>query len=172
MKKNNKLPMEHREESQDENLGKSIIKVFSTYFTGKLKIALILGILAFLFLGLLKIPYKGFISIIIAVSNLIPYIGPIIGGIVAVSITLISTNLSKGLWMLGIMILLQIIDGWYLEPKILGKAFGINPIMIFIIVFIGGVIFGIPGMIFGVPIAVIIRILYKKIRSADFTREP
>ncbi|MCR1898530.1 AI-2E family transporter [Irregularibacter muris] len=145
-----------------DSLFKEIKNVFFTYFKGKLTIALILGALAWGMLWILKIPYSGIMGVLIGGLNLIPYIGPLLSAILVVGTTLILTNLKKALWALAVVILLQIMDDWILQPKILGKAFGINPIMIFVLVFVGGLAFGIPGMILAVPIGAILKIIFKK----------
>lgn len=144
------------------SLPEAIINVFKIYFKGKLKIAFLLGMIAFLLFWILRIPYGFILSIIIGIFNLIPYIGNIIGGSIVLIFALLSGGVQKALWSLAIIILLEIIEDFFLEPKILGKSFGLHPLLIFIVVLLGGMIFGIPGMILAVPIAGIIRVLFKK----------
>ncbi|SHH50232.1 AI-2E family transporter [Tepidibacter thalassicus] len=143
------------------NFCKLVNRIFSQYIVGKAIDSLIIGILCFIGLLILKIPYALLISIIIGITNMIPYFGPFIGAVPAILITLIN-NPINALW-LGIFIfLLQQFDGLYLGPKILGDKVGLSPLWIIVAVIIGGGAFGLAGMFLGVPAMAIIKIQLEK----------
>ncbi|MEJ8555458.1 AI-2E family transporter [Tepidibacter sp. Z1-5] len=140
---------------------KIVNKIFSQYIIGKSIDSLIIGIICFVGLLMLKVPYALLISIIICVSNMIPYFGPFIGAVPAILITLIN-NPIQAIWVALFILLLQQFDGLYLGPKILGDKVGLNPLWIIVAVILGGGLFGISGMFLGVPAMAIIKIQLEK----------
>ncbi|WZL72537.1 AI-2E family transporter [Clostridiaceae bacterium 35-E11] len=148
-------------EGLKENL-KEFFNIFKRVLKGKIKIALLLGVTAYSFFKLMHIPYAGVLSLVLFFSNLIPYIGIFIGGGMVVLIILFVGSWQQSLMALGVIIGLQLLEGMYLEPKVLGKEFNMHPIWIFIAVLLGGAVFGIPGMILAVPLAVFIKETIRK----------
>ncbi len=140
---------------------KIVNKIFSQYIIGKSIDSLIIGIICFVGLLMLKVPYALLISIIICVSNMIPYFGPFIGAVPAILITLIN-NPIQAIWVAVFILLLQQFDGLYLGPKILGDKVGLNPLWIIVAVILGGGLFGIKGMFLGVPVMAITKIQLEK----------
>lgn len=122
--------------------------------------AFIIGIINFIFMEIMGMPYAVLISFVVAVANLIPTFGPIIGGVVGAFVLLLA-DLDFVLVFLLFTIVLQTFDGYILKPKLFGGALGIESIWILISIVVGGRIFGIPGIILGVPFAAIINYLYK-----------
>lgn len=131
---------------------------FEKFFVGKIIDSTIIGIIFFVGATLLKAPFAILLSIIIGVTNMIPFFGPFIGGIPVVLITLLFdiTNPLKSLWIALFILLLQQFDGNILGPKILGDSIGIKPIGIIFSIIVGGAIFGPAGMFFGVPVFAVI----------------
>jgi hypothetical protein len=126
-------------------------EVFENYFTGKLVDSFIIAVIFFVGAALLKLPYPLFFALIIGITNMIPYFGPVIGGVPVVMLTLIYSPI-KGLWVLLFIIVLQQFDGVILGPKILGNSIGIKPLGVIFAIIVGGAIAGPVGMFFGVPI--------------------
>ncbi|MGB3367726.1 MAG: AI-2E family transporter [Acidaminobacteraceae bacterium] len=131
-------------------------KVFSGFFIGKLIDSLIIGILAFAAAAIFKVPNPMLIGVIIGITNMVPYFGPIIGAVPCFIITLM-LNPSKALILLVIILVLQQLDGLVIGPKILGDTVGVDAFWIIAAVTIGGAGFGILGMLLGVPVIVIIK---------------
>ncbi|MDE6357046.1 MAG: AI-2E family transporter, partial [Eubacteriales bacterium] len=107
---------------------------------------------------IIKPPFVVLLSIIIGVTNMIPFFGPFIGAIPVILITLVSdiTNPLKCVW-IGIFILaLQQFDGNILGPKILGDSIGVKPLGIVFAIIVAGALFGPAGMFFGVPVFAVI----------------
>lgn len=137
-------------------------KVFSSYIIGKTIDSAIMGILCFIVLEIMRVPYAILISIIFGVTNMIPYFGPFIGTI-AGAIIVVFSNPVLALWVLIALFLLQQFDGWVLGPKILGDAVGLSPLWIIFAIIVGGGLYGVFGMFLGVPFVAIIKIWVDRI---------
>lgn len=144
-----------------EKLSKNLIKfckdsndTFEKFFVGKIIDSTIIGIIFFIGASLLKAPFTMLLSIIIGVTNMIPFFGPFMGAIPVIIITLIAdiAHPLKSIW-IGLFILaLQQFDGNILGPKILGDSIGVKPLGIIFSIIVGGALLGPAGMFFGVPI--------------------
>jgi predicted PurR-regulated permease PerM len=132
--------------------------IFGKFIVGKAIDSLIIGGICFIGLIILKIRYPLLISIIVVVTNMIPYFGPIIGAAIAFVITSFY-NPIQGLWVLIFVFLLQQFDGMILGPAILGDKVGVRPLWIIFSVALGGSLFGVIGMFLGVPAIATIRVL-------------
>lgn len=137
-------------------------RTFEKYFVGKLLDSLIIGIIFFVGATLLSAPFSAFLSLIIGITNMIPYFGPIIGGVPVVLITLIFdiANPLRALWIAIFILALQQFDGIILGPKILGDSIGLKPLSIIFSIIVGGALFGVFGMFFGAPIFAVILSLF------------
>lgn len=124
--------------------------VFGGFITGKLLDSLIIGVICFFCMRLLRMPYVLLVSVIIGVTNVIPFFGPIVGAVPCVLILLIVDP-----WQalrFGILALaLQQFDGNILGPKILGNSTGISAFWVLVSIVVGGGLFGFAGMVLGVP---------------------
>ncbi len=131
---------------------------FEKFFVGKIIDSTIIGIIFFVGASLLKAPFSILLSIIIGITNMIPFFGPFIGAVPVIFITLMFdiANPLKALWIAIFIILLQQFDGNILGPKILGDSIGIKPLGIIFSIVVGGAMFGPAGMFFGVPIFAVI----------------
>lgn len=135
-------------------------RTFSNFISGKLLNSLIIGIICFIFLSIFKFPFALLVSVIIGVTDIIPFFGPIIGSIPAFFIILIADPI-KALWFPLFILVLQQIDGNIIGPKILGISIGISALWIVVAIVVGGTIFGFIGMLLGVPVFAIIYSLVK-----------
>lgn len=133
-------------------------RIFSGFIIGKTIDSTIIGFLCFLFMNMLGLKYTMLISVIVGITNMIPYFGPFIGAVPGVIILL--TVSWKHALVFGILILaLQQFDGLYLGPKILGNTTGLRPVWIIFAITIGGWLAGPIGMFLGVPVAAVIAYL-------------
>lgn len=130
-----------------------------SFIKGTLIDTLLLFILTLISLYLLKMPYYLLFSIFIAITNIIPYIGPYIGGIPCVIVAL-SSSINYGLLILVIIIVLQFIESEIFHPIIMGKSIKISPIIIIIGLIVFGRLFGILGLIISTPVICIIKPCY------------
>lgn len=142
---------------------KLINKTFNSFFSGKTLDSLIIGIIFFIGAIILRIPYPLLFSIIIAITNMIPYFGPFIGAIPVTLLTLL-VNPFKALWVIIYIIILQQFDGVILGPKILGNSIGMKPICVIFAIIVGGTLAGPLGMFFATPIfACLFKIFFRHI---------
>lgn len=133
-------------------------RIFGNFVIGKTIDSTIIGFLCFLFMSILKLDYAMLISVVVGVTNMIPYFGPFIGAIPGVIILL--TVSWKHALIFGILILiLQQFDGLYLGPKILGESTGLRPVWIIFAITAGGWLAGPIGMFLGVPCVAVIAFL-------------
>lgn len=136
-----------------------IHRVFGGFIIGKLLDSLIIGVLTFVWLSILEMPYTVLISVIVGVTNIIPFFGPFIGAIPSALLVLLVSP-KKCLWFLLSILAIQQLDGNIIGPKILGNSTGLSSFwVLFAILFFGGIL-GPVGMIIGVPtFAVFYRLL-------------
>ena len=130
--------------------GRYVHQVFGGYIIGKLLDSLIIGILCFVLLNFMKMPYVLLISVIVGVTNVIPFFGPFIGAIPSAFLILLVSPV-KCFWFLGFILLLQQFDGNILGPKILGDSTGLSSFWVLFSILLFGGWFGFVGMIIGVP---------------------
>ncbi len=130
-------------------------QVFIQFFIGKFIDSFIIGAICFIGLSILKNPYAVLLALIVGVTNMIPYFGPLIGAIPAVVITFFTGFMPAVA--VGIFIfLLQQFDGLVLGPKILGDSIGLSPFWIISGILVGGALWGPLGMFFASPIIAVI----------------
>ena len=125
--------------------------IFNGFIKGKLLTSVALGIVCYIAMILFKMPYAALISLIVAITNIIPFFGPIIGWVPGV-ILLLLINPIQALYFTIIIIVLQQIEGNILSPKIVGDSIGLSGFWVLFSIMIFGGIFGLVGMIIGVPI--------------------
>lgn len=135
--------------------------IFSGFINGKLLDSAIIGVLCFLLCTIFRIPYAVLVSVVVGVTNVIPFFGPFIGAIPCLMILVIVNPWSA--LRFGILIIaLQQFDGNILGPKILGDSTGLSAIWVLVAIMIGGGLFGFLGMLLGVPT---FAVLYSLVRE-------
>lgn len=135
---------------------------FRRYIRGQLLEAAIVGLLSAVVLYLIGIDYAIMIGVISGICNMIPYIGPIAGTVLAVLIALLSGQPLLALWATVGMILVQQIDNNLLAPKIVGDSVGLHPVFTMLAIVIGGNVGGLFGMLTAVPVAASVKILLNR----------
>lgn len=142
--------------------GKEILhladEIFGEYLVAKAIDSAIIGGMCFVGLALLNIKYAFLISIIVGITNMIPYFGPIIGAVPGVILTLFDSPINA-LWVAILILILQQFDANILTPKIVGDKVGLNPFWVMFAIVIGGGLFGVMGMFLGVPTLAVIRVI-------------
>ncbi len=140
-------------------------KIFGGFITGKMLDSLIIGIMCFFSMKFLKMPYVLLISVIVGVTNVIPFFGPFIGAIPSAFLILLVDPM-KCLYFLIFILVLQQFDGNILGPKILGDSTGLPSFWVLFSILLFGGLFGFVGMIIAVPtFAVIYRTMSLYINS-------
>lgn len=125
--------------------------IFSGFVRGKLLDSLIIGILCFIGCSLLKFPYTPLVSVIVGVTNVIPFFGPFLGAIPSTILILLVSPI-QALYFVIFALALQQLDGNLIGPLILGDKTGLSSLWVIIAILVGGSFFGVAGMFFGVPV--------------------
>ena len=128
-----------------------INRVFGQFINGKILDSLIIGMIMFIISSILGFPYAILISVIVGVTNVIPFFGPIIGAVPCFFIVLIADPI-KSLVLLVVILIIQQFDGNVLGPKIIGDTTGLSSFWVLTAVIVGGGLFGFFGMLLGVPV--------------------
>ncbi|MEF9983087.1 MAG: AI-2E family transporter [Oscillospiraceae bacterium] len=136
-------------------------QIFSGFISGKILDSLIIGILCFIGLSILNMPSAMLVSLIVGVTNVIPYFGPFIGAIPSALIILMDSPTKSFVFLVFILILQQF-DGNILGPKILGDSTGLSAFWVVFAILLFGGLFGVLGMFVGVPTFAVI---YSAIRQ-------
>lgn len=125
------------------------------FISGKLLDSMIIGVLTFICMTIMKMDFVALISVVIGVTNIIPFFGPFIGAIPSAVLLLVAAPKQVIPFVIFIVILQQF-DGNILGPKILGDSTGLSPFWVMFAIFVGGGLFGFAGMLLGVPVFAVI----------------
>ncbi|WP_156291153.1 AI-2E family transporter [Oceanobacillus salinisoli] len=163
------IPSKYRKESSemihamDDSLG--------DYIRGQLIVCLFVSLTALIVFKFLHIEYALLLAIIMGVTNIIPYFGPILGAIPAVVIAFTTTNsLQLVIFVIIGIFVIQIIEGNLLSPYIVGKSVAIHPVAIIFALLLGGQLFGVIGMILAVPVLSIIKVIVNHVLAIPVRR--
>lgn len=132
-----------------------INKTFSGFISGKILDSAIIGVICFVVMTIMHMPYIMLVSVIVGVTNIIPFFGPFIGAIPS-TIIILTADPVQGLYFLIFVLILQQVDGNIIGPKILGDSTGLPSFWVMFAILVGGGLFGFVGMIVGIPIFAII----------------
>ncbi len=133
----------------------SVDKVFGGFMVAKIIDSVLIGVITFIVISIFKIPYALVISVIVGVTNIIPYFGPFIGA-VPCALLLLLISPAKSLTFCILILLIQQFDGNILGPKLIGDRTGMKSFWVLFSILLFGGLFGFVGMIFGVPVFAVI----------------
>ena len=133
---------------------------FTNFVTGQITEACILGVLCFIGMTILKFSYAPLISVIIAVSALIPIAGAYLGAILA-CLLLVMIDPMQAVWFLIFLLILQQLEGNIIYPRVVGTSLGLPGLWVLAAVTVGGGLFGFPGMVLGVPLTAVVYTLLR-----------
>lgn len=151
-----------------KNFSKNILRVcskanstLSGFLSGKLLDSFIIGAACFIVMTIFKWQFATLISVIIGVTNIIPFFGPFIGAIPSALLLLMAAP-KQVIPFVIFVIILQQVDGNILGPKILGDSTGLTPFWVMFAIFVGGGLFGFAGMLLGVPVFAVIYAMFSE----------
>lgn len=146
-------------------------KRFGGFVSGQLTEAVILGLLCFIGMSIFQMEYALLISVIVAITNIIPIIGPIIGAVPGALIMLMIDPM-KAVWFVVFIIVLQQIESNLIYPKVVGDSIGLPGLWVIFAIVVGGGLFGFAGVILGVPaFAVIYTLVSESVQKRLLKRE-
>lgn len=152
------------------HLTKKSNEIFGGFIIGKIIDSAIIGVLCFVSLSLLKMPYILLVSVIVGVTNIIPFFGPYIGAIPS-AILILLNDPKKGIYFILFILVLQQVDGNVIGPKILGNSTGLSSFWVVFSILVGGGLFGFVGMIMGVPTFAVIYYIIMMITDQRLERK-
>lgn len=136
--------------------------IFSAFLLSKALDSLIIGCLCCMIMSIIGLPYAVLLSVIVGITNMIPYFGPFIGAVPGVLIYLCLKPMDAIVFAIMILVLQQF-DGLVLGPRLLGQSTGLNPIWVIFAITVGGAYFGVIGMFIGVPVVAVFAYLLNKL---------
>lgn len=137
-------------------------EIFGGFISGKILDSIIIGLLCYIGLVVLDMPYALLVSAFVGLTNVIPFFGPFIGAIPSVIIIALAEPI-KGLYFVIFVLVLQQLDGNVIGPKILGDSTGLNSFWVIFAIMVGGGLFGFAGMLLGVPTFAVIYYLVSRV---------
>ncbi len=137
-------------------------EIFGGFISGKILDSMIIGIICYIVLLIMKMPYPVLVSVIVGVTNIIPFFGPFIGAVPSF-IIIVLANPIQGLYFLIFVVILQQVDGNIIGPNILGDSTGLSPFWVIFAIMVGGGLFGFAGMLLGVPTFAVIYYIMQEI---------
>lgn len=139
--------------------------VFGRYISAKLIESLIIFGMCQAVFWIIPTRYGTLMSLTVALCNLVPYVGPIFSSIAVVAVTLLQ-NPSLALWTAVAIVVIRLVDVWWIAPRIVGDKLGLHPFWVLAVVLIGWRLAGVTGMLLAVPVAAVVKMAFS-IRSRD-----
>ena len=139
--------------------------IFGAFLISKAIDSLIIGCICCVAMNIIGLPYSVLLSVIVGITNMIPYFGPFIGAVPGVLIYL-CTDWELALIFAIMILVLQQFDGLILGPRLLGQSTGLSPIWVIFAITVGGAYFGVLGMFVGVPVVAVVAYLINKLISS------
>lgn len=136
-------------------------RIFNSFIRGSITDSFVVGILCFIGMSIFGVPYALLVSVIQAITNIIPVFGPLIGAVPSTFIILMDDPLKALIFVIFIFVLQQI-DGNIIQPRIVGSSIGLPGIWVLFAIVVGSGLLGIVGLIFGVPAAAVLYSLFKE----------
>jgi predicted PurR-regulated permease PerM len=151
-----------------DRVGRRVWTALSSFILGQTAIAAIDA--AFISLGaiVLGVPHIGAVFMLTFFGAYVPFIGATLSGMLAVLLAVSDGGVSRGLWMLGIVLLVQVIEGNVLQPWIQGRAMRLHPMVVALAVTLGGAIAGFLGVLLAVPVAAAVLVALSELRAAGY----
>ncbi|GGN96982.1 hypothetical protein GCM10011574_00090 [Microbispora bryophytorum] len=143
-------------------LGDEIINQIGGYVAGNLIISLIAGVVTFLFLAMLKVPYALALAIFVAVTDLIPLVGAVIGAVVASGVGFLS-SVQVGIACVVFFVVYQQVENYLISPKVFKSSVDVPPVATIVGALLGGALLGIVGALLGIPLAAALLLLAREV---------
>lgn len=143
-------------------------KTLASYIQGQVIVALFVGTLSFIGYLIIDLPYALVLAVVVVFTNIIPYIGPIIGGFPAIIIALFESPM-KAVLVVVVITIAQQLEGNVLSPLIIGKQLKIHPATIIILLLVAGNLAGILGMVLAIPVFAVVKTII--INFSNFLKE-
>ena len=132
--------------------------ILLNYIRGNLIEAFIVGLTNGILMMIFRMPYILLVSVVVGVTNLAPTFGPIVGAVIGALFLLLESPIYALIFLI-FTVVIQIIDGYILKPKMFGDSFGVSSLLILISIILGGRIMGVAGILLAIPVAAILQFI-------------
>lgn len=143
-------------------VGHDCARTITGYISGNLLISLIAGILTYVVLLILHVPFAGLIALFVAITDLIPLIGAAIGAIVAI-LAALSHSVSAAVILLVFFVIYQLVENHLLQPLIFARTVNLNPLTVLVAILVAGELAGVLGALLAIPFAGIVQVIVRDI---------
>jgi predicted PurR-regulated permease PerM len=150
-------PPEHREEIT--YVANQLATALGSFVRGQLLVALIVGVLSSVALYFLELPFWLLIGITAGVLNMVPFVGPFVGGALAAVVALFNGSVSQALWAVGLFTAIQQFDNHVVTPLVQRTRVNLSPLVIVLALIAGGALAGLLGVLVAVPTVTAVRIV-------------
>ncbi len=152
------IPPAHRGEVMD--VGRRILSTVGAYFRGQLLVATFVGVATAVGLGLLGLPFWAIIGAATGLFNLVPFVGPVLGGVIGVVVALtVGGGTTQALLVVAVMVAVQQLDNHVITPSILARTVHVHPVTIILSLIVAATMFGIVGMLVAIPTVAAIKLI-------------
>lgn len=155
------VPPARREEAG--TLGMEVAGTVGGFLRGQILVAAFVGVATTLAMLLLGLPLWLFVGLVAGVTNLVPFVGPFVGGLLAIGIALANGEPLLALWALLAIVAIQQVESSIVAPLVVGRTVELHPLVVLLAVLIGGSIAGILGLLVAVPLAASARVLFRHV---------
>ena len=139
-------------------------QMFGGFISGKILDSAIIGVICYIGLVIMRMPYSLLVAVIVGVTNVVPFFGPYVGAVPSFILIALADPI-KGLYFLIFILVLQQVDGNIIGPKILGDSTGLSSFWVLFAILVGGGLFGFMGMLLGVPTFAVIYYLIREVAA-------
>ncbi|URN13901.1 AI-2E family transporter [Streptomyces radiopugnans] len=157
------LPGRRREEIT--GVAARCVEATGAYLRGQLLVAAFVGVASSLALWAVGLRYWLFVGVVAGVTNLVPFVGPLVGGVLAVLIALLTGDPWQALWAALALTVVQQVESQVVAPLALGRVVRLPPLVVLVVVLAGGVVAGVLGMLVAVPLTTSARIVARHLRT-------
>lgn len=145
-------------------------RIFAGFISGKIYDSIIMGLLCYVCMRLFGMEYPALISCVFGVTNVVPFFGPIVGGVIG-TVLLLIVNPRTAIWFAVLALVLQQLDGNVIGPHILGETIGLSAFWIMLAIVISGGLFGFTGMLLGAPVFAILYAIFRAVIHFRLSRK-
>lgn len=150
---------------EDKGLLSEILQKLVYWLRGKFWLGLIMGVLSYIGLRLIGVEYALGLGIFTGIMDLIPVFGPLVSMFVVVGFALYTGSFWNAGFVFLLYCVLQLAEGFYIEPKIMQKSVGLNPWLVLIALLLGSQLFGFFGVLLAVPAIIVLTVLYNRLNK-------
>jgi predicted PurR-regulated permease PerM len=143
-------------------LGEEISRRVGGYVLGQAVLAVTNGVLTYLMLILLGLPFSAVLALVVGLLALLPIVGTVIGGVI-ITLVALSVSWATAFVALGYYIAYHLVESYVLSPRIMHRAVGVPPIVVILAVLAGGTLLGVIGALIAIPIAAGLSLIYEQV---------